>query len=83
MQSLVLGAFLGLLGGLASFATLRLNLRLWLAGGGVGRFALWQAIRLGLTGALFWGAASLGAGPLIAALGGFLLARTLAVPRLR
>lgn len=72
-------AAIGAAFGLAYFAALRVNARLYLAGTGLGPpFALHVA-RLAAAALLFWVSARQGAAPLLAALAGFLVARLIAV----
>ena len=74
-------ALLGLVAGLAHFATLHGNARLWLQGRLRPALAL-QVARLALTVALLVVAARQGAWPLLLAIAGFLAGRTVVMARL-
>lgn len=77
----LLGAALGTVIGYAHFATLRLNVQLYLSGGGAARALALQALRIALLagglGALAW----LGAPALLGGMAGILLARRIVVRR--
>ncbi len=74
-------AALGFGAGLAFFRALRLNVRLYATAGTDARAVGLHVLRLGALAALLWGAATQGAGPLLAAAAGFLAARLLALRR--
>jgi F1F0 ATPase subunit 2 len=83
--SLVLHALLGLAAGaalgLAHFASLAWNTRLYVSGGAARAFAV-QLLRLAVLAAALAGLARLGAPPLLAGALGLLLARRLVLRRL-
>lgn len=74
----VLALAAGLLFGLVYFRLLRINTRLWLDGPGPLAALLLHLARVAAAGALFLGAATQGAAPLLACFAGFMAARLIA-----
>lgn len=77
-----LGFLFGVTVGMAHFLLLSANARLYTAGGSWRKAGLLHASRLALTAALLWLVAQAGAIALIAALAGFLVARSILLVRL-
>lgn len=79
LLSVPLAAIAGLLFGLAYFAAMRRTVAIFVAGGGWARPGALTLARLAAAGCGFALAAWFGAAPLLAAMAGFLAARTLAL----
>jgi F1F0 ATPase subunit 2 len=71
-------AVVGLATGLAYFAALRVNVRLYLDGDARWRPVILHGVRIAAAVALFWLLATQGAAPLVAGLAGFVTARFIA-----
>jgi len=69
----------GFIFGWLFFRTLAENARMYLEGGRMGRALILHAVRIAVAVALFYTAAQYGAGPLLAALLGFLGARAMCI----
>ena len=74
-------AALGFGAGIAFFSALRINVGLYATSGVGARAVGLHLLRLGAVGVVLWVAATLGAGPLLAAAAGFLVARLTALRR--
>jgi len=77
MPQALFGGAAGLIVGLASFKALERLVTLGMAGAQPRRVIGWQALRLALTVLCFVGIAQLGGVALVAALGGYIVARVL------
>jgi F1F0 ATPase subunit 2 len=71
-------AVVGLAAGLAYFAALRVNVRLYVDGSARWRPMILHGVRIAAAVALFWVLATRGAAPLVAGLAGFVTARFIA-----
>lgn len=81
MIAAAIGLIVGLCQGAVHLALLEAGARRYIVAASWGETLLLSLARLAVTGGLFWLVAQIGALPLLAALGGFLLARSIVLAR--